>query len=130
VEPGTVAAEFLHRAAGSRAAAELREGVRQGVHHDDVALCLEVDRFPFAVVAPVESSLMVLRPRPVPPPSDDARPGIRIAGEVTRPPGTASAHGGFRTDVQDAGGRGRRTEHQRLSPRCARRAIDAYGAAA
>jgi 2-phosphosulfolactate phosphatase len=76
VEPATDAAEFLHRAAGSRAAAELREGVRQGVHPDDVALCLEVDRFPFAMVATVESSLMVLRPRPVPPPSADARPGI------------------------------------------------------
>jgi 2-phosphosulfolactate phosphatase len=45
------AAEFVRRAPESRAAAELAEGVRQGVHPDDVALCLEVDRFPFAMVA-------------------------------------------------------------------------------
>jgi 2-phosphosulfolactate phosphatase len=61
-EAGTDAAEFLHRAAESRAAAELAEGVRQGVHPDDVALCLELDRFPFAMVAALEDSLMVLRP--------------------------------------------------------------------
>ncbi|MEU7607474.1 2-phosphosulfolactate phosphatase, partial [Streptomyces sp. NPDC041003] len=59
---GTDPAEFLRRAADSRAAAELAEGVRQGVHPDDVALCLEVDRFPFAMVATLEGSLMVLRP--------------------------------------------------------------------
>ncbi|WP_424920154.1 2-phosphosulfolactate phosphatase [Streptomyces sp. wa13] len=68
---GTDAAEFLHRAARSRAAAELTEGVRQGVHPDDVALCLEVDRFPFAMVATSEDSLMVLRPYAVPPPTDE-----------------------------------------------------------
>ncbi|WP_062645664.1 2-phosphosulfolactate phosphatase [Streptomyces maremycinicus] len=61
-EAGTEAAGFLRRAAESRAAVELAEGVRQGVHPDDVALCLEVDRFPFAMVAALESSLMVLRP--------------------------------------------------------------------
>lgn len=66
------AAGFLRRAAESRAAAELAEGVRQGVHPDDVALCLEVDRFPFAMVATLEDSLMVLRPRPVPSPTHDA----------------------------------------------------------
>ena len=66
VEAGTDAAEFLRRAAESRAAAELAEGVRQGVHPDDVALCLELDRFPFAMVATLEGSLMVLRPRTVP----------------------------------------------------------------
>lgn len=65
-EAGTDAAEFLHRAATSRAAAELAQGVRQGVHPDDVALCLEVDRFPFAMVAALEESLMVLRPYAVP----------------------------------------------------------------
>lgn len=59
----TDAAEFLRRAAGSRAAAELAEGIRQGVHPDDVALCLEVNRFPFAMVAASEDSLMVLRSR-------------------------------------------------------------------
>lgn len=60
-ETGTDAAEFLRRAGESRAAAELAEGVRQGVHPDDVALCLELDRFPFAMVATLEGSLMVLR---------------------------------------------------------------------
>ncbi|MFF3375867.1 2-phosphosulfolactate phosphatase [Streptomyces sp. NPDC002680] len=59
---GADAAGFLRRAADSRAAAELAEGVRQGVHPDDVALCLELDRFPFAMVAALEGSLMVLRP--------------------------------------------------------------------
>ncbi|MER6394991.1 2-phosphosulfolactate phosphatase [Kitasatospora sp. NPDC001603] len=69
---GTDAAEYLRRAGGSRAAAELAEGVRQGAHPDDVALCLELDRFPFAVVATWEDSLMVLRPHPVPAPADGA----------------------------------------------------------
>lgn len=68
----TDAAAFLHRAATSRAAAELTRGVRQGVHSDDVALCLELDRFPFAMVAALEDSLMVLRPRAVPSLSDGA----------------------------------------------------------
>ncbi|MFF8375375.1 2-phosphosulfolactate phosphatase [Streptomyces sp. NPDC015661] len=61
-EAGTDAAPFLRRAAESRAAAELAQGVRRGVHADDVALCLELDRFPFAMVATSEDSLMVLRP--------------------------------------------------------------------
>ncbi|MFG2949466.1 2-phosphosulfolactate phosphatase [Streptomyces adustus] len=65
-EAETDAAAFLHRAAVSRAAVELTEGVRQGVHPDDVALCLEVDRFPFAMVAAPEDSLMTLRPHPAP----------------------------------------------------------------
>ncbi|WP_340562599.1 2-phosphosulfolactate phosphatase [Streptomyces sp. GSL17-111] len=64
------ASPFLRRAAESRAAAELAEGVRQGTHPDDVALCLELDRFPFAMVAAVEDSLMVLRPRTVPAQAD------------------------------------------------------------
>ncbi|MFF7258348.1 2-phosphosulfolactate phosphatase [Streptomyces microflavus] len=63
---GTDAAGFLGRAAASRAATELAEGVRQGVHPDDIALCLEVDRFPFAMVAALEDSLMVLRPYATP----------------------------------------------------------------
>jgi 2-phosphosulfolactate phosphatase len=71
-EAGTDAAEFLRRAAESRAAAELAEGVRQGVHPDDVALCLELDRFPFAMAATLEGSLMVLRPCAVPSLSEDA----------------------------------------------------------
>lgn len=57
----TDAAPFLRRAAASRAAAELAEGVRQGVHPDDVPLCLELDRFEFAMVAAPEDSHMVLR---------------------------------------------------------------------
>ncbi|MEU3193356.1 2-phosphosulfolactate phosphatase [Streptomyces sp. NPDC006992] len=71
-EAATDAAEFLRRAGASRAAAELAQGVRQGVHPDDVALCLELDRFPFAMVAALEGSLMVLRPCAVPSPTDEA----------------------------------------------------------
>ncbi|NEC63735.1 2-phosphosulfolactate phosphatase [Streptomyces sp. SID9727] len=56
------AGPYLRRAGGSRAAAELAQGVRAGSHPDDVALCLELDRFPFAMVATPEDSLMVLRP--------------------------------------------------------------------
>ncbi|RSS57857.1 2-phosphosulfolactate phosphatase [Streptomyces sp. WAC07061] len=63
---GEDAAGFLRRAAASRAAAELAEGVREGSHPDDVALCLELDRFPFAMVAALEDSHMVLRPCDVP----------------------------------------------------------------
>ncbi|MFD9648061.1 2-phosphosulfolactate phosphatase, partial [Streptomyces sp. NPDC059082] len=37
-------------------------GRRAGCHPDDVELCLEVDRFPFAMVARREDSLTVLRP--------------------------------------------------------------------
>ena len=66
VEAGTDAAEFLRRAAASRAATELARGMRQGVHPDDVALCLELDRFHFAMVATLEDSLMVLRPHVMP----------------------------------------------------------------
>ncbi|MFJ8796259.1 2-phosphosulfolactate phosphatase [Streptomyces sp. NPDC102487] len=69
-EADTDAAAFLRRAGGSRAAAELAQGVRQGVHPDDVALCLELDRFPFAMVATLEDQLMVLRPSAVPSPND------------------------------------------------------------
>ncbi|KAB2593210.1 2-phosphosulfolactate phosphatase [Streptomyces arboris] len=61
-EEETDASGFLRRAGASRAARELAEGVRQGVHPDDIALCLELDRFPFAMVAASEDSLMVLRP--------------------------------------------------------------------
>ncbi|MEV7523519.1 2-phosphosulfolactate phosphatase [Streptomyces sp. NPDC091371] len=66
IDAGTDAAEFLRRAAESRAATELAEGVRQGAHPDDVALCLELDRFPFAMVAALEGPLMVLRAYAVP----------------------------------------------------------------
>ncbi|MCA2222920.1 2-phosphosulfolactate phosphatase [Nonomuraea sp. NEAU-L178] len=70
-EAGTDAAEFLRRAVASRAAAEQAEGVRQGVRPDDVALCLELDRFPFAMVATLEDSLMVLRPHSMPSLADE-----------------------------------------------------------
>lgn len=69
---GADAADFLRRAGESRAAAELAQGVRQGAHPDDVALCLELDRFPFAMVAALEDSLMVLRPCAVPSLTDEA----------------------------------------------------------
>lgn len=65
-ETGMDAVGFLQRAAESRAAAELTQGIRQGVHPDDVALCLELDRFHFAMIAIVEDCLMVLRPHTIP----------------------------------------------------------------
>lgn len=61
-EVGMDAAEFLRRGAVSHAADELRQGIRQGVHPDDVALCLELDQFPFAMIATLKDSLMVLHP--------------------------------------------------------------------
>ncbi|ARP70755.1 2-phosphosulfolactate phosphatase [Streptomyces pluripotens] len=63
------AAPFLHRARTSWAATDLDDGVRrgyQGVHPDDVDLCLQVDRFPFTMVASQEDSLTVLRPVALP----------------------------------------------------------------
>ncbi|MGW6857585.1 2-phosphosulfolactate phosphatase [Streptomyces xanthophaeus] len=70
-EADTDPAEFLRRGAESRAASELAQGVRQGVHPDDVALCLEIDRFPFAMVATSEGPLMVLRPHAMPALTDE-----------------------------------------------------------
>ncbi|MGW9372421.1 2-phosphosulfolactate phosphatase [Streptomyces xanthophaeus] len=70
-EADTDPAEFLRRGAESRAASELLQGVRQGVHPDDVALCLEIDRFPFAMVATSEGPLMVLRPHAMPALADE-----------------------------------------------------------
>lgn len=71
VESAEVDAEpYLRRARESRWAAELAQGARRGlpgVHPDDVGLCLEVDRFPFAMLAGREGPLMVLRPVPAPP---------------------------------------------------------------
>jgi len=72
----TDAAAFLRRAAASGAAARLAEhGHRglQGVHPDDVSLCLELDRFPFAMVAAPEDSLMVLRPHAMAAPAAEGR---------------------------------------------------------
>ncbi|WP_406729947.1 2-phosphosulfolactate phosphatase [Streptomyces sp. GD-15H] len=68
-------APYLQRARTSRAAGDLADGLRrgyQGVHPDDVDLCLEVDRFSFAMVARQEDSLTVLRPVAVPDDSPDA----------------------------------------------------------
>lgn len=56
------AAPYLHRARTSRAAADLAGGLRSGFHPDDVELCLEIDRFPFTMLARQEESLTVLRP--------------------------------------------------------------------
>lgn len=72
-EAGTDAAAYLRRAGAARAAVELSEGVRQGVHPDDIALCLELDRFPFAMRAALEDSLMVLRPCAVPSLTDEVQ---------------------------------------------------------
>ncbi|MEV7452784.1 2-phosphosulfolactate phosphatase [Streptomyces nigra] len=64
------AAPYLRRAAESRAAEELATGVRAGVHPDDVPLCLELDRFPFAMIASwdgdADAGRMTLRPYEVP----------------------------------------------------------------
>ncbi|MFJ1599114.1 2-phosphosulfolactate phosphatase [Streptomyces sp. NPDC088261] len=60
-------APYLRRARMSRAAADLAGGLRSGCHPDDVGLCLEIDRFSFAMVARQEDSLTVLRPVEVPP---------------------------------------------------------------
>ncbi|MEV7277995.1 2-phosphosulfolactate phosphatase [Streptomyces sp. NPDC093111] len=65
---GVDPAPYVRRAGNSRAAAELAAELREGSHPDDVALCLEVDRFPFAMAARREESLTVLRPVPAPAP--------------------------------------------------------------
>ncbi|WP_435172559.1 2-phosphosulfolactate phosphatase [Actinacidiphila sp. bgisy145] len=57
-------APFLHRAATSRAATELAQGLRAGSHPDDLALCLDLDRFPFPLLATSEPPLLTLRPGP------------------------------------------------------------------
>lgn len=65
----TDATVFIHRAATSRGAVRLTEGAHQGVpgiHGDDTALCLELDRFHFAMLATPENSLTILRPHAVP----------------------------------------------------------------
>ncbi|MFD9042249.1 2-phosphosulfolactate phosphatase [Streptomyces bottropensis] len=67
------AAPYLSRARTSRAAADLAGGLRSGWHPDDVDLCLELDRFPFAMTAAQEGPLMVLRPVAVPAVVPDAR---------------------------------------------------------
>ncbi|MFD0565098.1 2-phosphosulfolactate phosphatase [Kitasatospora saccharophila] len=60
--PAPDPAPYLRRAADSTAAAELAGGIREGVHEDDVRLCLELDRFDFTMAAAPEDGLTVLRP--------------------------------------------------------------------
>ncbi|MEV3950588.1 2-phosphosulfolactate phosphatase [Streptomyces halstedii] len=58
-------APYLQRARYSDAAADLTEGLHRGykgIHVDDVDYCLEVDRFPFAMLVSREGPLTVLRP--------------------------------------------------------------------
>ncbi|PKW05096.1 2-phosphosulfolactate phosphatase [Streptomyces sp. 1222.5] len=58
------AGPFLHRARTSPAADDLRGGRRRGAHPADVELCLEVDRFGFAMKVGLEDGTAVLRTRP------------------------------------------------------------------
>lgn len=56
---------YVERARNSGGAARLAEGLRlgwEGVHPEDVPLCLEADTFPFAMVAAREDGHLVLRP--------------------------------------------------------------------
>ncbi|MFE4538693.1 2-phosphosulfolactate phosphatase [Streptomyces scopuliridis] len=53
---------YLHRARTSPAADDLRGGRRLGAHPADVELCLEVDRFDFAMKVELEEGMAVLRP--------------------------------------------------------------------
>ncbi|MFD3585553.1 2-phosphosulfolactate phosphatase [Streptomyces sp. NPDC058683] len=56
---------FVGRARNSGAAARLAEGARlgwEGIHPEDVPLCLETDAFPFAMAAAREDGHLVLRP--------------------------------------------------------------------
>ncbi|WP_395575799.1 2-phosphosulfolactate phosphatase [Streptomyces sp. BK79] len=55
---------YLHRARTSPAADDLRSGRRRGAHPTDVELCLEVDRFDFAMKIGLENGMAVLRPLP------------------------------------------------------------------
>ncbi|MGW1620034.1 2-phosphosulfolactate phosphatase [Streptomyces sp. NPDC002172] len=66
VTDGSVApGPFVERARNSGGAARLAEGVRlgwEGVHPEDVPMCLETDTFPFAMAAAREDGHLVLRP--------------------------------------------------------------------
>ncbi|MEU6521822.1 2-phosphosulfolactate phosphatase [Streptomyces sp. NPDC046924] len=53
---------YLHRADTSPAADDLRGERRRGAHPADVGLCLEVDRFDFAMKVGLEEGTAVLRP--------------------------------------------------------------------
>jgi 2-phosphosulfolactate phosphatase len=60
-------ASYLERARRSDAAERLADGARRGwtgVHPEDVAMCLEADTFPFAMVADRLDGHLVLRPVP------------------------------------------------------------------
>ncbi|MQY11871.1 2-phosphosulfolactate phosphatase [Streptomyces sp. RB5] len=64
-DPAADPAPYLRRAGASKDAARLAEGARSGlpgIHADDLELCLEADRFPFAMAAAPEDGLMTLRP--------------------------------------------------------------------
>ncbi|MFE7760505.1 2-phosphosulfolactate phosphatase [Streptomyces sp. NPDC057438] len=67
VEDDVAPDPYLRRARNSRAAADLAAGLRSGWHPDDVDLCLDVDRFSFAMMAGREERLTVLRPVVAPP---------------------------------------------------------------
>ncbi|MGW7054784.1 2-phosphosulfolactate phosphatase [Streptomyces sp. NPDC054887] len=56
------AGPYVHRARTSPAADDLRGGRRGGAHPTDVELCLEVDRFDFAMQLGLEEGMAVLRP--------------------------------------------------------------------
>ncbi|CAM5259363.1 2-phosphosulfolactate phosphatase [Streptomyces alboniger] len=58
IDPGP----YLHRARTSPAADDLRSGRRRGAHPTDVELCLEVDRFDFAMKVGFDEGMAVLRP--------------------------------------------------------------------
>ncbi|MFG1779428.1 2-phosphosulfolactate phosphatase [Micromonospora sp. NPDC049051] len=64
-DPSVAATPFVDRAARSAAAAELVAGVRrgyQGTHADDLPLCLEHDRFAFAMLVDDRDGDAVVRP--------------------------------------------------------------------
>ena len=59
-------ARFVTRAAGSRAAVDLRTGYRNGhtgIHERDIETCLDVDRFSFSLVATNAATHVSLRAR-------------------------------------------------------------------
>jgi 2-phosphosulfolactate phosphatase len=63
-DPDTDAAPFVARAAASDAAADLQAGLERryrGIHKDDVAICLDADRFAFAMTASDSGTHVSLR---------------------------------------------------------------------
>lgn len=68
---------YLHRAGVSPAADALRGGRRRGAHPADVGLCLEVDRFDFAMKIGLEEDMAVVRPLRTRP---GAVPAVHSAG--------------------------------------------------